>query len=241
MLFACIYVPAFPVEALVRTSPELREQAVAVIDGTPPLLTVITANSRAREAGIEIGMTKLQAEVCPQVHLRRRSLAQEQAANAALLDCAYAFSPRVENTNTEPPAVAGGAVDGSSKKHRPADTVILDIAWLDRLFGPPAQIARTLSSSVSKMGLAANVAIAGNPDAAMHAARGFPGITVIAPGTEAKRLACLPIALLEPTAEMLETLESWGIRDFGSLARLPEVALSQRLGQEGLRLQKLAQ
>jgi protein ImuB len=39
---------------------------------------------------------------------------------------------------------------------------------------------------------------------------------------------------------MLETFESWGIRDFGSLAALPTVALSQRLGQEGLRLQRLA-
>jgi protein ImuB len=119
------------------------------------------------------------------------------------------------------------------------------------------------------MGLAANVAIAGNPDAAVHLARGFHGITVVEPGTEAKRLAPLPIHLLEhskvsvpfavangsrrqlthplPRAvltsikEMLETLERWGIRDFGSLAALPEVALSQRLGQEGLRLQKLAQ
>src|SRR6478609_4799518 len=65
MSFACIYVPDFPVEALLRTAPELREQIVAVLDGTPPMLTVIAANARARAAGIEIGMTKLQAEACP--------------------------------------------------------------------------------------------------------------------------------------------------------------------------------
>jgi protein ImuB len=230
-MFACIYVSEFPAEALVRISPELREQPVAVLDGTPPSLTVIAANLHAREVGIEIGMTKLQAEVCPQVHLRRRSLAQEAAANAALLDCAHAFSPRVENTNRR-------NID-PEEDNKPADTVILDVAGLERLFGSPADIARSLAFRISKMGLAANIAIAGNPDTAMHAARGFPGLTVMAPGTEGKRLASLPIPLLEPSSEVLETLESWGIRDFGSLARLPEVALSQRLGQEGLRLQKL--
>ena len=237
MPFACIYVPEFPVEAFLRTSPELREQAVAVLDGTPPLLAVIAANTRAREIGIEIGMTKLQAEACPQIHLRRRSLAQEAAAHAALLDCAHAFSPRVEDTI---------ARNGSAKSGEPRNTIILDVAGLDRLLGPPAHIAQSIASSVAKMGLAANIAIAGNADAAMHAARGFAGVTVIAPGTEARRLASLPIDLLAQSVltshtEMLETLERWGIRDFGSLAALPEVALSQRLGQEGLRLQKLAQ
>ncbi len=232
MLFACIYVPDFPVEALLRTAPELRERLVAVLDGTPPMLTVIAANARARNAGIEIGMTKLQAEACPNVYLRRRSLAEEAAARDALLDCAHAFSPRVEDTNQQ--------LSNSDDQPRPGDTIILDIDGLDRLFGPPGLIARELSARVSKMGLAANIAIADNPDAAMHAARGFSGITVIPPGKEAERLASLPVSLLEPSEEMLETLERWGIRDFGSLAALPTIALSQRLGQAGLRLQKLA-
>jgi protein ImuB len=39
---------------------------------------------------------------------------------------------------------------------------------------------------------------------------------------------------------LLETLDRWGIRILRALATLPEVALSERLGQEGLRLQKLA-
>lgn len=233
MFFACIYVPEFPLEALVRAAPELRDREVAVLDGTPPMLTVIAANARARETGIVMGMTKLQAESCPTVHLRRRSLSQERAAHDALLDCAHAFSPRVEDTNhisANPPNV-----------ERPGDTVILDIAGLDRLFGSPAKLAQNIASRIIKMGLNANVAVAGNPDAAMHAARGFSGVTVIASGTEAKRLGALPVDLLELPDEMLETFERWGIRDFRSLAALPTIALSQRLGQEGLRLQRLAQ
>ena len=39
---------------------------------------------------------------------------------------------------------------------------------------------------------------------------------------------------------LLETLDRWGIRNLHGLAALPEVSLSERLGQEGLRLQRLA-
>jgi protein ImuB len=41
--------------------------------------------------------------------------------------------------------------------------------------------------------------------------------------------------------EIAQTLTRWGIRTFGQLAALPDFDLSQRLGQEGLRLQALAQ
>ena len=40
--------------------------------------------------------------------------------------------------------------------------------------------------------------------------------------------------------EILETLRRWGIRKFRDLAALPEVALSERLGQRGLELQRKA-
>jgi protein ImuB len=130
---------------------------------------------------------------------------------------------------------------------------VLDLAGLDRLFGPPAKLARELKRRVADVGLEANVAVAGNPDAAIHAARGLPGVTVVPQGNEAARLGDLTVDVLfapnnggadveaaEHAAEILETLDRWGVRTFRTLAALPEVALSERLGQEGLRLQKLA-
>src|SRR5579864_1369897 len=248
MPFACIFVPDFPVEAVVRAEPQLREQAVAVLGGKPPLVRVFAANEKARDCGVEPGMTKLQAEASPQVALRPRSLLEETAAHAALLDGAQSFSPRVEDTA--------------------ADTVILVLVGLERLFGAAAQIARDLARRISDLGLEANVAVAANPDAAMHAARGFPGVTVIPAGKEAERLGDLPVEVLlagfrsqesgvgsqgqaassreskqneeRRTLEILETLDRWGVRNCRTLAALPEVALSERLGQEGLRLQRMA-
>ena len=42
------------------------------------------------------------------------------------------------------------------------------------------------------------------------------------------------------TARLLEILDRWGIRNLRCVATLPEVSLTERLGQEGLRLQQLA-
>ncbi len=59
MPFACIFVPDFSVEALLRAEPELRSQAVAVLEGKAPLQKVFAGNEKARRAGVEVGMTKL--------------------------------------------------------------------------------------------------------------------------------------------------------------------------------------
>src|SRR5271157_2645446 len=62
-MFACIYVPDFPVAAIVRSEPQLRERAVAVLKGKPPLVRVAALNEKARLLGMEEGMTKLQAAI----------------------------------------------------------------------------------------------------------------------------------------------------------------------------------
>ncbi len=62
-MFACIYIPDFPVAAIVRSEPLLRESPVAVLEGKPPLVRVVALNEKARCLGMEAGMTKLQAAV----------------------------------------------------------------------------------------------------------------------------------------------------------------------------------
>ena len=230
MPFAAIFVPDFSVEAILRVEPELRSLAIAIMEGKPPLQRVFALNEKAREAGIEPGMTKLQAEACPELILRNRSALQESAAHSALVDCAQSFSPRVEDTA--------------------ADLIVLDIEGMEPLFGPPTKLARDLARRACDVGLEVNVAVAENADAASLAARGFPGITIIAYGNEEERLANLPISILlaafqqidreTDCAQLLDTLERWGVRKSRALATLPEIAISERLGQKGVRLQQLA-
>src|SRR5438105_10063151 len=139
---------------------------------------------------------------------------------AAASGCAYEFSPRVEELDP--------------------NTVVVDASGLDRLFGTPRDLATALANRFSAMGFAGSIAIAANPDAAVHAARGLPGVTLVPRGQEAARLGELPVELLNPTSQIQETLDCWGIRTFRELAALPEIGIAERLGADGVRLQKLA-
>src|SRR5208282_5792769 len=90
------------------------------------------------------------------------------------------------------------------------------------------------------LGLVAHVAVASKIDAAVLAARGFSGITVIPAGEESAWLGRLPVDVVSPSMGVLETLERWGIYTCAALAALPVLQLSERLGQEGVRLHELA-
>ena len=226
MGFACVYIPDFLVQAVVRSQPSLGERALAplaplaLISGAPPLWSVVAANAAAFEAGIQLGMTKAQVAQFGTVQICMRSEAQEQAAHAALLDAAWSVSPRVEDTAL--------------------DTVVLDLEGLSALFGADENIARELARRVAAIGLAARVAVAANMEVAIHAARGFPGITIIPAGEERCRLGVLPVGVLTTEAETLDVLERWGVATLQALAALPVLQLSERLGQEGVRLSELA-
>jgi protein ImuB len=219
MAFAAIHVANFMVQAVLRAEVELREKAVALVDGTAPQIHVVAANNAAWHAGIQPGMAETQAQLCG-VEIRRRSRAQEKAAHAALLDLGWSMSPRVED--------------------HAQDTILADLAGLNSLFGADENIAREFARRAGELRLQARVAVSANLEVAVHAARGFVGITVIPEGEEARYLSGLPVQTLGPSAEALETLERWGIRTCAALGALPVLELSERLGQEGVRLQELA-
>jgi len=137
-----------------------------------------------------------------------------------LLECAHEFSPCVEST-------APGIV-------------LLDLYGTERLLGPSREVGKQIYLRAKELGFDAHVVVAANPDAAQYAALGFKGVTFIPREQERQKLAELSVNVLSPSPEISETLENWGIQTFGELAALPSIPLTQRLGQEGLRLQKLA-
>jgi protein ImuB len=156
-------------------------------------------------------------------------------ADLSLVEFAYGFSPVVEE--------AGGR------------TVVIDVEGCELLFGSAyelaADVARRAKEPRPNGGLegAVNVSVAANPDAAIHAATRLKGITFVSPGEELTCLGEFPIEALEFSLvnvekkladEIFETLRLWGILTFHDFASLPATGVSERLGQEGLRLQQLA-
>ena len=181
---------------------------------------------------------------------------QHIPAEVSLAEFAYAFSPLVEETAS--------------------DTVVLDVEGCALRFGSPYELAKGIAQQAIKskesggLGCKVNVALAANPDAAIHAARFFQGITFISAGEELNGLGELPLEVLcqelagienekqvradrapqrgypagDPTRprsqEILATLKLWGVRSFKEFAELPVAGVSERLGQDGVKLQQLA-
>ena len=207
-------------QAVVRAEPAIREGAIALVEGSPPQERVVALNEAAARAGIGLGMSKSQAAQFHCVEIRQRSHLEEQSAHAALLDIGWSISPRVEDTAI--------------------DSIVVDLDGLGSLFGSEEAMARLLAGRAADLGLAVHVAVSANLETALHAARGLPGITVIAPGEEAQRMGALPIQVFSPSAEMMETLECWGVRTCEALVKLPVLELSERLGQPGVQLHRWA-
>jgi protein ImuB len=192
--------------------------------------------------------------------------------SCSLADFAYTFSPLVEEVAR--------------------DTAVIDVEGCALRFGSPYELANKIAQQAKSkrpegLGCKVNVALAANPDAAIHAARYFKGVTFISPGEEltalgelpiekllesptptvqsptsktkanaieADRMSALPAATLPATtfdighwtlddkklAEVLQTLRLWGVRTFKEFAELPVAGVSERLGQDGLKLRELA-
>jgi len=156
-------------------------------------------------------------------------------ADLSLAEFAYGYSPIVEES-------AGR-------------TVVIDIEGCELLFGSAYELATDVARRAKEpranggLETPVNVSLAANPDAAIHAATRLKGITFVCPGDELTCLGEFPIEALEFSLvnvekkladEIFETLRLWGILTFQDFASLPTTGVSERLGQEGLRLQQLA-
>src|SRR5882724_11339065 len=121
-----------------------------------------------------------------------------------------------------------------------ADLVVRprDAAAATHLVPSEAGLATALVARAARVGLAARAAVGGSMTVARLAA--LHGDEVVPAGTELGFLAPLPLARLAPPPEIAATLERWGIRRLGDLARLPVAEVATRLGPAGAALVRAA-
>jgi protein ImuB len=216
-VIACLFVPLFPLAARLRSEPELKEDAVAILEGNGNAARVIAATRKARRAGIEPGMTLPQARArIPGLIARGRDRECERAAQQALLETAESFSPRFED--------AGEGV------------AYVDVGARISDFG----FAKDMILAAQKAGLPARAGVAASKLAARIAAGLTDSPTVVPEGEEARFLAPLPLERLAPQLEIAATLERWGLSSIGDLAKLPEGEVGSRLGEVGRALHAAA-
>jgi hypothetical protein len=98
-MFATIYLPDFYLQAALRHQPELRRQAVALIDDQEKKATIVQLNAAAAETGVRIGMTPSQGLARHlQLVIKVRNPAQEKLLQENLLHFSGTLAPYVETT-----------------------------------------------------------------------------------------------------------------------------------------------
>ncbi len=214
---ACLIVPCFPLAARLRVEPELTGQAVAVCEGDGTAARVAAVSRTAWRFGLRPGSTLAQARSrMPDIIARGRDAAAERSAHEALLEAAATLSPRVEDARE--------------------NIVYADVSGMDKLFpggDGEAEIGRTAILVAEGLSLVVQAGIAATKLAARVAAFKTPSPTIIPPGGEAAFMAPLPIADLDLSRRLRETLARWGVVTVGDLARLPADRVAARLGTDG--------
>jgi len=225
-LYVCIQAKEFPAQALLRLRPELHDKPCVVMEGKAPLQRVCSLNTNARLLGLAQEMTLVEVDSFTSPIVLSRSYKAEKETKTILLECAGAFSPRIEDRSEDT-----------------AFLCVIDIAGTRNLFGPSEMLAKNLLQRIRSFGITARLAISSNFHAAVCLARGLPphvSVKAISSGDEAIELASLPVTVLNLTEAQSETFLLWGIHTLGMLANLPGEQLIARIGQEGKRLQQLA-
>jgi protein ImuB len=218
--YACAWVPGFAAAALTRQDPALRGRPVAALRGAAPP-SVVAVTPEAAAGGVRAGMSATEAATrVPALVGRPADIEAERAAAGALLDAAWAISPRVE-------VIEPGCL-------------CVDLDGLAPLFGDEGRIGERLAAAGAAIGMPVRVGIAATRTLARLAARAGPELLVVPSGGEAGFLAPRPLALLDPEPDLSLALERWGIATLGALAALPTAALLTRLGPAAVRLQSLA-
>ena len=228
---ACILIADFPVAAIVRANPELRDRPVALSASREGHAELTAVSACARNSGVRSGMTIAQARaLVSRLIPVAPSPAAERSAHDAILDAAESFSPIVED---------GGP-----------GCAYLDLAGLAKIHGTEEQMAAELARRAAKVGIDAAIGIASSKEVAWLAAR-CGGQRAIPACKEREFLDWMPLDVLatgavatdadDPDgAELVFTLARWGIRRLGELARIEPCALGSRLGARGVELARLA-
>lgn len=232
MTYAAICIPEFPIASWLYNAPCLETRPLVLLSGVPPQEAVASINTLAQAAGIECGMSKVQAEATCDACFRSLDSEQEIHAFGVVLELARRFSPRVQAISTPLNEYAG--------QERLAAAVLLDGTGTSLLFGSPQAYAQRLHQEFRTLGFENGVAVAPNAQAALMLSRYRQGVTCVQQSDLQECLAKLPTTSFICEPELHTLLHRWGISTLGQLAALPRTELISRLGQQGLRLQQLA-
>jgi protein ImuB len=222
--WACVDLPALPLQVLLREHPTWREHPTVVVRDDRPQGLVLWANAHARNLRVLPGMTYAAARGSAP-SLRAAVVQPEHIENiqAELHAALCSFSPHVEPSPTEP------------------GVFWLDPSGLVPLYGSLEQWAQTITTDLRNRGFVSSVAVGFHRYRTYALARTRGGVWVsLDPHAEARLATRVPLAELDLTPRLRDELFVLGVRTLGELLSLPRSELRARFGEEAARLHALA-
>jgi protein ImuB len=221
---ACVDLPAFPLQLLLRHHPDWHDRPVAVVDCDKPQGVILWVNERARSFRILPGM-RYAAALALARDLRAAEVpgGEIDRAVASLCRRLRRYTPHVE------PAVGEPGV------------FWLDASGLERLHESLAEWAGLVRYELKRTRLESTVVVGFSRFGTYALARGKRGLVVLrSPEDERAAARRVPLDRLAFEPATRETLSKLGIRAVGSFVDLPGEGIHRRFGPEAHRLHRLA-
>jgi len=221
---ACVDVPAFPLQLLLRQKPDWAAQPVAVVAEDRPQGAILWVNERARSSGVRSGMRYAAAlSLCGGLRAAVVSDGEISAEVAALSERLRQFTPHVEPAQNEP------------------GVFWLDARGLEQLFGSLNEWAAALHGELVRAGFRTSVVVGFRRFGSYAVARSSRGARVFATDDEeraAARAVLLDRLALPPRAR--DVLVKLGVATVGQFVDLPLDGVGVRFGPEVEELHRLA-
>jgi DNA polymerase IV len=201
--------------------PSLRGRPIAVGGGV-----VLAASYEAKAFGVRSGMAGRRArELCPQLTFVSGHFTEYQRLGDAAIEVLGDYTPLVERISI--------------------DEAFADVAGCTHLFGPPADIAKTIRRRVrEELGLPISVGVARTKHLAKIASQVAKpdGLVVVDPESELEFLHDLPVELMWGVGPVTKArLAEKDVLTIGQLAKLPRGSLEPLVGDAlGQKLAALA-
>jgi protein ImuB len=221
---ACVDVPAFPLQLLLKRHPEWTAEPAAVVAEDKPQAEVLWVNERARRSGVLPGI-RYAAALSLTAGLRAGKVDDREIARAVsdLTRRLMRFSPEVEPAADEP------------------GVFWLNGAGLKRLYHTPRRWVDAIQQEIANLGFTACIVVGFTRFGTYAVAKAQKGSAIFRDAMEERGAAeKVPLTRLHLEPRFRDALLKLGIETVGGLLSLPAAGLRERFGVTAHRLHQLA-
>lgn len=222
---ACIDLPAFPLQLLLRQQLDWKTHPVAVVDADKPQGILLWVNEKARASRILPGM-RYAAALSLARDLRAAEVSSKtiQDETAAMSRRLRLFTPHVEPASGDEPGVFW-----------------LDATGLERIHGSLSNWAALLRSDLKRQGFISGLAVGFSRFGTYAVSRSKRSAIVFRTLAEERAAARrVPLDRLNLETKTRDALHKLGIDDVGRFVDLPAAGIERRYGPQAYRLHRLA-